>query len=61
MDYTSFGTDMDKQNWKKYDPKKTEGILIMVCKTCNNHHFHILAIGGKVYAQCGKCGEMIKI
>jgi len=49
------------KKWKKFDPRKEKGILIMVCPLCNNHHFHILNIGGTSYAQCGRCREMIKL
>jgi len=49
---------MTKKNWSKYDPEKTEGIQILVCPQCNNHHYHVLNIGGIVYLQCGKCKEM---
>ncbi len=47
--------------WNEYDPKKEEGIEIMVCPVCDSHHFHILKIGGKVYAQCAVCCEIIKL
>jgi len=47
--------------WKTYDPKKEKPVLIMVCDQCNNHHFHILNLGGKLYAQCGRCSEIKKL
>jgi len=54
------GEKEGKTNWREYDPRKEPGIQIFVCNVCDKHHYHLLKIGGKVYAQCGRCGEMYK-
>ncbi len=52
----------DEENlWRDYDPKKVEGIKILVCGVCQKHHYHMLKIGGKVYAQCGTCQEIYRV
>ena len=53
--------ERNTMEWKEYKPRKEVGIKIMCCDYCKNHHFHILNIGGKLYAQCGRCNEMKKI
>lgn len=52
---------IDNRRWKTYNPKKEKGIIILTCRVCGQHHYHVLNIGGKGYAQCGRCGEMVKI